>query len=52
MGFNGFYFGRLDYQDKDNRLNETVKGMEFFWNPNQNSKIENSILGIVNYNLY
>ncbi|ESO84761.1 hypothetical protein LOTGIDRAFT_207233 [Lottia gigantea] len=29
MGFDGLFFGRLDYQDKDNRLNK--KTMEMIW---------------------
>jgi hypothetical protein len=31
MGFDAFMFGRLDYQDKDVRLDE--KSMEFVWRP-------------------
>lgn len=29
MGFDGFFFGRLDYDDKKNRLKE--KEMEMIW---------------------
>jgi len=29
MGFDGMLFGRIDYQDKNKRLNE--KSMEFVW---------------------
>ena len=29
MGFDGLFFGRLDYQDKDRRLNTST--MEMVW---------------------
>lgn len=31
MGFDAFFFARLDYQDKDKRLAD--KSMEFVWRP-------------------
>jgi hypothetical protein len=31
MGFDAFFIARLDYQDKQNRLDE--KTMEFVWRP-------------------
>ena len=35
MGFDALFFARLDYQDKDKRLNE--KELEFVWRPNAES---------------
>jgi len=39
MGFDGMLFGRIDYQDKEKRLNN--KMMEFIWksSPNLGKKI-------------
>lgn len=31
MGFDAWFFGRLDYQDRDNRLDD--RGMQFLWRP-------------------
>jgi len=31
MGFDAWFFARLDYQDKNKRMND--KTMEFVWNP-------------------
>ncbi|CAL1531573.1 unnamed protein product [Lymnaea stagnalis] len=35
FGFDGFFFGRLDYQDKDKRLKD--KNMEFLWRGSPNN---------------
>ena len=35
MGFDALFFGRLDYQDKEKRLNE--KALEWIWTPNSES---------------
>lgn len=35
MGFDALFFGRLDYQDKNKRMNE--KSMEWIWIPNNES---------------
>ncbi len=35
MGFDALFFGRLDYQDKNKRMNE--KSMEWIWMPNSDS---------------
>jgi lysosomal alpha-mannosidase len=35
MGFDALFFGRLDYQDKNKRMNE--KSMEWIWMPNSES---------------
>jgi len=35
MGFDALFFGRLDYQDKNKRMNE--KSMEWIWMPNEDS---------------
>ena len=35
MGFDALFFGRLDYQDKNKRMNE--KSMEWIWMPNADS---------------
>jgi hypothetical protein len=35
MGFDAWFFARLDYQDKEKRLNE--RSMEFIWRPNSKS---------------
>jgi len=36
MGFNAFFFARIDSQDKEKRMDE--KNLEMIWNPFQNSK--------------
>jgi len=33
MGFNSFFFARIDYQDKEKRMNE--KSLEMVWRPYQ-----------------
>ena len=33
MGFEGFFVGRIDYQDKINRLDE--QEMEYIWRPSE-----------------
>ena len=50
MGFNAFFFARIDYQDKDVRLD--AKTMEMIWNPPQASGDEHSIFTSVNYYHY
>lgn len=40
FGFDGLFFGRLDYQDKDKRLKD--KTMEMMW-------LASESLGIVNF---
>lgn len=50
MGFNAFFFARIDYQDKDLRLEE--KAMEMIWSPNQASGDDHSIFTSVNYYHY
>jgi lysosomal alpha-mannosidase len=35
MGFDAWFFARLDYQDKEKRLNE--RSMEFVWRSNPQS---------------
>lgn len=49
MGFDGMLFGRIDYQDKEERLNN--KTMEFIWksSPNLGKKVS---LIMVNNNNY
>ena len=34
MGFDGLFFGRLDYQDKNHRLNTTTMEMVWHGSPN------------------
>ena len=50
MGFNAFFFARIDYQDKDYRLDN--KTMEMIWNPHQASGEEHGIFTSVNYYNY
>ncbi len=50
MGFNAFFFARIDYQDKDQRLDK--KAMEMIWNPDQASGVDHSIFTSVNYYHY
>ena len=40
MGFDAFMFGRLDYQDKQNRLEN--KSMEWIWRPSYSTIGENA----------
>lgn len=44
FGFDGLFFGRLDYQDKDNRLKQN--NMEFVWrgSPKNLGKLSTSTL--------
>jgi len=46
MGFDAFFFARIDYQDKDKRLNE--KNMELLWKP-IGSKDNQGIFSAVTY---
>lgn len=50
MGFNGWWFSRIDYQDKDSRM--STSSLEMIWSPFQASGKENSIFSAVNYNHY
>ena len=50
MGFNAFFFARIDYQDKNFRLDK--KTMEMIWNPVQASDVDHSIFTAVNYYHY
>ncbi|KAL4512875.1 hypothetical protein ABPG72_017560 [Tetrahymena utriculariae] len=50
MGFNAWWFSRIDYQDKDVRLSEST--MEMIWSPTQASGEDNYIFTAVNYNHY
>ena len=50
MGFNAFFFARIDYQDKNVRLEN--KTMEMIWNPDQASGVDHSIFTSVNYYHY
>ena len=51
MGFDAFFFGRLDYQDKEKRLAE--KTMEWVWRPMFDSLGDSvQIFAHADYNLY
>ena len=50
MGFNAWFFARIDYQDKQKKMD--TKNMEMIWNPQQYSKLDNSIFTHVNYYHY
>lgn len=50
MGFDGFFFGRLDYQDKNNRL--STKTMEMVWNASANLGVESQLFTGALYNGY
>jgi hypothetical protein len=50
MGFHAFFFARVDYQDKLNRLNDS--SMEMIWQPATSQGMENSIFAHVNYYHY
>lgn len=50
MGFNAFFFSRIDYQDKANRLAD--KGMEMIWIPNTSQGLENAMFTHINYYNY
>ena len=51
MGFNSFFFARIDYQDKLKRLNDNT--LEMVWRPYQyDGDKSNYIFTHVNYNFY
>ncbi len=51
MGFQSFFFARIDYQDKDKRMSE--KGLEMLWYPKlTNPDSSNYIFTHVNYYHY
>jgi len=50
MGFKAFFFARIDYQDKVQRLKD--KSMEMIWIPNTSQGIENAMFTHVNYYHY
>jgi len=50
MGFKAFYFSRIDYQDKTQRLAQ--KAMEMVWIPETSQGIENAMFTHVNYQHY
>ena len=45
MGFDGLFFGRLDYQDKDRRLNTST--MEMVWHGSPNNLRTYEYLNII-----
>lgn len=51
MGFQAFFFARIDYQDKEKRLSE--KSLEMIWKPTLTVEDpSNYIFTHVNYNFY
>ncbi|KAH8282797.1 hypothetical protein KR054_009895 [Drosophila jambulina] len=50
MGFDGMFFGRLDYQDKDNRL--MTKNAEMIWHGSANLGEETDLFSGALYNNY
>lgn len=50
MGFKALFMARIDYQDKEKRMNE--KGMELLWIPETSQGNENAILAHVNFHHY
>ena len=50
MGFDSFYFGRIDYDDKINRLNTSE--MEMIWEGSQSLKELTDIFTGVTYSNY
>ena len=50
MGFDGFFFGRIDYADKHLRLNTST--MEMIWRGSQSLKEASDIFTGVLYNGY
>ena len=51
MGFDAWFFARLDYQDKNKRMNE--KELEWLWRPNAESLgTDTQIFTHVTYNQY
>lgn len=50
MGFNSWFFARIDQQDKDLRLQQSA--LEMIWHPTQASDIDNDIMSILNYYHY
>jgi len=47
MGFQAFFFARIDYQDKDNRLKNSA--MEMMWIPQTSKGNESAIFTVINY---
>lgn len=47
LGFNAWFFSRIDYQDKEVRLSK--KAFEMVWHPFQHSGADNSIFSHLNY---
>ncbi|XP_017767636.1 PREDICTED: lysosomal alpha-mannosidase-like isoform X2 [Eufriesea mexicana] len=50
LGFDGMFLGRLDYQDKANRLKE--KTMEFIWKGSPNLGTKADLFTVALYNTY
>ena len=50
MGFDAFYFGRIDYQDKDKRMRD--KTLEMIWEPSKSLGQNHSIFTGVLFNGY
>ena len=50
MGFDGFFFGRIDYDDKIHRLDD--KAMEMVWSGSRSLGSAADIFSGVTYNLY
>lgn len=50
LGFDGMFFGRLDYQDKSKRLKD--KTMEFIWKGSSNLGSQADLFTVVLYNNY
>lgn len=50
MGFDAFFFSRIDYQDKVNRVNKSA--LEMIWRPKTSQGDENAILAHVTFKHY
>ncbi|XP_053988963.1 lysosomal alpha-mannosidase isoform X2 [Hylaeus volcanicus] len=50
LGFDGMFLGRLDYQDKENRLSK--KNMEFIWQGSPNLGSRADLFTVALYNTY
>lgn len=50
FGYDSFYLGRIDYQDKSNRL--LRRNMEMLWNVSNAADSTGTIFTGVNFNLY
>ncbi|TRY79620.1 hypothetical protein TCAL_12196 [Tigriopus californicus] len=50
MGFDGYFFGRLDWRDKDKRLAD--KSMEMIWQAQSSTGEDSDIFTGINYNGY